>query len=59
MKSEQLKLVINITSRELFAAMAMEGYIACPETQGSIEEIVKVSVKYADYLIKELAKPQP
>ena len=49
--------VANLTKRELFAAMAMQGIISGTAYLGAtIDEISKVSAEYADALIEELAK---
>lgn len=62
----------GLTKRELFAAMAMQGMLACPmgpdglaaldaiEREKGNEEILRITansaVKYADALLKELEK---
>lgn len=45
----------GLTKREYFAAMAMQG-MASVIGPGSLEDIAKSSVRYADALLKELAK---
>lgn len=47
----------GLSKRELFAAMAMQGMLACPDSSGSFAEIANWSVRYADALLAELAKP--
>lgn len=44
---------IGLTKRELFAAMAMQGFCVNGEIK---EEIIRCSVDMADLLIKELNK---
>lgn len=56
----------GITKRELFAAMAMQGFLASAKTlaiQGVVQEltdvtIARASIGTADALLAELAKPQ-
>ena len=45
----------SITKRELFAAMAMQGLLACPGEPSSLS-IAELSVIHADALISELSK---
>ena len=48
-----------LTKREMFAAMAMQGILANPNTQGDealIEAAAPVMVRFADALIAELEK---
>lgn len=45
----------GLTKRELFAAMAMQGYMATENTPIP-EQTATVCVKYADALLAELAK---
>lgn len=45
----------GLTKRELFAAMAMQGFCADPE-MGTIEKSASLAVKCADALINELNK---
>ncbi len=40
--------------RELFAAMALQGITACPETRGTYREICREAVDYADALLAAL-----
>jgi hypothetical protein len=48
---------IELTKRELFAAMAMQGYLSNPD-QGYREDsdMAKMSISAADALIEELNK---
>lgn len=46
----------GLTVRAHFAAMAMQGLMACAETAGKPEEFAKWSVDHADALIAELNK---
>lgn len=47
----------GLTKREYFAALAMQGLVAAPETSGwSWEELADRSVRSADALITELSK---
>lgn len=49
----------GITKRELFAAMAMQGNLSATDViDSSPEGIAGWSVRYADALLAELAKPQ-
>ena len=45
----------GLTKRELFAAMAMQGLLACPGEPSSLS-IAELSVIHADALISELSK---
>jgi hypothetical protein len=45
----------NLTKREYFAAMALQGLLADYESE-SIEDYSKYAVKLADSLIEELSK---
>jgi hypothetical protein len=45
---------VGLTKRELFAAMAMQGLLANPATDGTYSQIADDAVVYADQLIKEL-----
>lgn len=47
---------LGLTKRELFAAMAMQGFIASKVYGGEVEMRASLAVKYADALLKELAK---
>lgn len=52
------KLLNNMTVREYFAAMAMQGLLAADvEVECSIKDAVVAAIKHADALIKELEKP--
>lgn len=44
----------GLTKREYFAALAMQGLMACPDISGSREIIAEESVKQADALLKAL-----
>jgi hypothetical protein len=44
----------GLTKREYFAAMAMQGILANPECNASIEGYVKDAIKYADELLTQL-----
>lgn len=46
----------GLTKREYFAAMAMQGFCACPDLSLSREVLSEESVKQADDLIKALNK---
>jgi len=46
----------GISVREYFAALAMQGLIACPTGSDSLQEIADVAVKMADALIEALKK---
>lgn len=43
----------GLTKRELFAAMAMQGFLACPD---ETVQIIKQSVIFADALLEELSR---
>ena len=45
---------LGLTKREYFAAMAMQGLMACPDISASREAIAEESVKQADDLLKAL-----
>ncbi len=47
----------DLSKRELFAAMAMQGLLACPDVKGEDYQIAAWGVQQADCLISELAKP--
>ena len=47
---------VGLTKRELFAAMAMQGFAACVSCNGTIEAHAEYAVKWADALLAELAK---
>jgi hypothetical protein len=47
----------GLTKRELFAAMAMHGLLACPATSGTPDEFARNAVAQADALIAALNKP--
>ncbi len=46
----------GLTKREYFAALAMQGFLACSNTGGSPKEIASYATAYADALIEELNK---
>lgn len=46
----------GLTKREYFAALAMQGLLACPDISASREVIAEESVKQADDLLKALEK---
>ena len=46
----------GLTKREHFAAMAMQGLLACPLVTGNNEQIAKYARAAADALIAELNK---
>jgi len=46
----------GLTKRELFAAMAMQGFISNTNAKGSLEDFASDSVKLADALLKKLDK---
>ena len=45
----------GLTKREYFAAMAMQGLLACPDAR-RLREIIKASIEYADMLLEELTE---
>lgn len=46
---------VGLTKRELFAAMALQGMLANPATDGSFNSsVADDAVAFADHLIKEL-----
>lgn len=47
---------IGLTKREMFAAMAMQGMLACENYSGTLEAYSKASVEHADALLNELEK---
>lgn len=47
---------LGLTKREYFAALAMQGLLACPDISASREDIAEESVKQADELLKVLEK---
>lgn len=48
-----------MSMREYFAAVAMQGLLACPHQMcGDIENQTSLAVEYADRLIAELNKEQ-
>lgn len=49
----------GLTKRELFAAMAMQGYLSDRNGGHPINEVPKWSIEVADALIAELAKEKP
>lgn len=44
--------------RERIATAALQGLLAYPETQGTVIDFAKMSVRYADALIAELDKEE-
>ena len=48
----------GLTKRELFAAMAMQGHCANPNSIGTLAHFAMSSVKFADALLAELSKPE-
>lgn len=48
--------VAGLTKREYFAAMAMQGLLACPNNVNMAQDIAKGAVILADQLIIELNK---
>lgn len=48
----------KLTKRELFAAMAMQGYYGNPNSNGVITDVSFDAVRAADALIAELNKEQ-
>ena len=51
--------VCDMTIRERFAAMAMQGFLAGPEAEAwGVDRVAEIAVRQADALIAELAKPQ-
>jgi hypothetical protein len=55
-EEEVYELSGGVTKRELFAAMAMQGSMACAAQPRLIKSVVEDSVKLADALMAELAK---
>lgn len=48
---------IGLTKRELFAAMAMQGLLACRDELNSDSfKFARAAIRYADALLAELAK---
>jgi hypothetical protein len=45
----------GLTKRELIAAMAMQGLLACPSYIQTVEVIASTSIRAADALIEQLA----
>jgi hypothetical protein len=50
----QLTPMPGLTKREYFAAVAMQGLLACPDIAASREAIAEESVKQSDELLKAL-----
>jgi len=50
------KHTYGLTKREYFAAMAMQGLLACPNNVNMAQDIAKGAVIMADQLIIELNK---
>jgi hypothetical protein len=46
----------GLSKRELFAAMAMQGFISNSNAMGTYEDFARDSVEIAEALIKELEK---
>lgn len=46
--------VSGLTKREYFAAMAMQGLLACPDVNGSQSELAIDSIDFADALLSAL-----
>lgn len=46
----------GLSKRELLAAMAMQGLLACPTSPGNADVLAQDAVKHADALLSELAK---
>ncbi len=46
----------GLTKRELFAAMAMQGFASCPSVEATAERCAAGAVAWADALLAELAK---
>jgi hypothetical protein len=46
----------GLTKREYFAAMAMQGMLACDEIEGDATTVARYSLQMADALIEELNK---
>jgi hypothetical protein len=46
----------TLTKRELFAAMALQGYLACPDWAVSLSDCARCSVLAADALIEAINK---
>ena len=46
----------GLTKREIFAAMAMHGILACDEIEGDAKTVARYSLQMADALIEELNK---
>lgn len=44
----------GLTKREYFAAMAMQGLLACPDVNGSQSELASHSINFADALLSAL-----
>lgn len=42
----------GMSIRQWYAGMALQGLLACPDTTGNIEEVVKDAFKCADAMIK-------
>lgn len=47
---------LQLTRREYFAVLALQGFLSNPEYAGYRKQFVQQSVKIADELIKELDK---
>lgn len=46
----------GLTKREYAAIKIMAGFASDPDTAGTVEEVSKYAVKWADALLKELEK---
>ena len=49
----------GLTKREVMAAMAMQGLVACPSNEPKISQYATEAVKFADALLAELERKQP
>jgi len=50
---------VGLTKREAFAMAAMQGFMACPDyTETTYTDAARLSVRMADALLAELAKPK-
>ncbi|MDY7116562.1 hypothetical protein RAN53_09385 [Halomonas sp. SSL-5] len=54
----QEPLNLGLTKREFFAAMAMQGLLACPGVSATNRHIAIESVDCADELLAALGKPK-
>jgi hypothetical protein len=58
MKTHPNDSASNLTKREYFAAMALQGLLSDSNSKGSYKQFVKDAVKMADALIEELNENQ-